>query len=197
MRARLLRKILNNTEYSVSNHIEYIAIGSALVHDLISVNKKTLKLKYALDTFNEGRDYLVRYSNLGNELLFIWDKLQEIINDGSILDIIQGRDNIENPLPVYTVVDGSLIESFTDKYGWPNTDDNGIIMYDNTHFPTKEQAIEYGLKEYKAKKRFEIEKIQRIESEILNSKKEISIYDSYISSLNSISTNPKDLSSPE
>ena len=54
MKARLLKKLLNDTGYAVSNHDEYIAVGSPLCHDLISVNKQTLNLKYALDTWRDA-----------------------------------------------------------------------------------------------------------------------------------------------
>jgi hypothetical protein len=145
MKARLLRKILNDTNYIINNNDDYIAVGSPLCHDLISVNKKTLKLKYALDTWHDGRSSIKH-----DELLFIWDKLQELINNGQIKDIIEGHDEIENPLPVFTVRDGKVIKSFTDKYGWPNITIDGDLMYDNTWFKTELEAIEYGIQEYKA-----------------------------------------------
>ena len=105
MKARLLKNLLNNTGYSVSNHRDYIAVGSPLCHDLISVNKETLKVKYALDTFREGRKCLEGKSNSKgeNELLFIWDKLHELIENKEINDIINGKDIIKNPLPVFTI----------------------------------------------------------------------------------------------
>lgn len=154
MKARLLKKLLNNTGYAVSNNEGYIAIGSPLCHNLISVDKQTLKLKYALDTFGQGRAALSeRQRDSSKELLFIWDKLNELILSGEIQDIINGKDEIENPLPVFTVNDdGVLVESVTDAYGWPNTDDNGVCMYENTHFPTKEQAIKAGIEELRAQK---------------------------------------------
>jgi hypothetical protein len=118
-------------------------VEGAYSHNLISVDKKTLKVKYALDTFNRGREALKN-----EELEFIWDTLHRLIETGEIREIIDGRDIIKNPLPVFTVTgDGELIESVTDKYGWPNTDDDGILMYDNTHFPAKKQALKYGIRE--------------------------------------------------
>lgn len=147
MKARLLRKILNDTKYIVNNNDDYIAVGSPLCHNLISVDKRALKLKYALDTWHEGRKALL---NTRDELLFIWDKLQELIDNGQIVDIIVGHDEIENPLPVYTVKDGKLIKSFTDKYGWPNTTIDGEIMYENTWFKTEMEAINYGIADSKA-----------------------------------------------
>jgi hypothetical protein len=159
MKARLLKKILNDTGYAISNNDTYIAVGSPMCHNLISVDKATLRVKYALDTFSKGREALTKSSP---ELLFIWDKLHELITSGEIQDIVNGKDEIENPLPVFTVnSDGKLIESITDAYGWPNTDDGGICMYNNTHFPTKEQAIKAGLDELRARKTSIVENISQ------------------------------------
>jgi len=168
MKARALRSLLNNTRYSISNHRKYIAVGSPMCHDLISVDKETLKVKYALDTFREGRKSLEGKSNSAgeNELLFVWDKLHELIENGAINDIINGRDIIENPLPVFTVYDGELIESVTDSYGWPNTDDNGICMYENTHFPDKERALACGINEIELGIKWRKESIEEKKKEL-------------------------------
>jgi hypothetical protein len=174
MKARKLRSILNNTKYSISNNKKYIAVGSPLCHDLISVDKETLKIKYALDTWHEGRKAL---ENKGcDELLFIWDKLQELIENGEIHDIINGKDIIEKPLPVFTVENGVLVESVTDEYGWPNTDDDGICMYENTHFPTKIQAIEWGIAEYKSDAKHTMIRIQEIEIDLNKAKERLETY---------------------
>jgi hypothetical protein len=188
MKARLLKKLLNNTGYSVSNHRDYIAVGSPLCHDLISVNKETLTVKYALDTFREGRKCLEGKSNSKgeNELLFIWDKLHELIENGQIQEIITGKDEIENPLPVFTVENGKLVESVTDEYGWPNTDDDGICMYDNTHFPTAKKAIEYGISEYKAGKENTLRRIEDLENDLSKVKERLSMYESYIAYLEAL-----------
>lgn len=145
MKARVLKRLLLDTGYIVHNDDEAVLVGSPMCSDLISVNKKTLNIKYALDTFREGRKALVKDSK--KELLFIWDKLLELIESGELQDIINGDDEIENPLPVYTVDDGILIETFTDKYGWPNVTISGKLMHDNNYFKTKGAAIEYGIKD--------------------------------------------------
>lgn len=188
MKVRLLKKLLNDTGYSVSNNDKYIAVGSSMCHDLISVNKETLQVKYALDTFREGRKCLEGKSNSKgeNELLFIWDKLHEIIENGQIHDIINGKDEIENPLPVFTVDDGKLVESVTDKYGWPNTDDNGVCMYDNTHFPTAKQAIEYGISEYKAGEENTLRRIKELEDDLSKANERLEKYRGYIAHLHSL-----------
>lgn len=181
MKARLLKKLLNDTGYSVSNNDKYIAVGSPMCHDLISVNKETLQIKYALDTFREGRK-----SIKSEELGFIWDKLHELVENDQIHDIINGKDEIENPLPVFTVDDGKLIESVTDKYGWPNTDDNGICMYENTHFPTAKQAIEYGISEYKAGEENTLRRIKELEENLSKVKERLEKYKGYVLHLQSL-----------
>jgi hypothetical protein len=196
MKARLLKKLLNDTGYAISNNRDFIAVGSPLCHNLISVNKETLKVKYALDAFREGRKYLEGKSNSKakmnfylfgeNELLFIWDKLHELIESGQIQEIINGKDEIENPLPVFTVIDGKLVESVTDKYGWPNTDDNGICMYENTHFPTAKEAIEYGISEYKAREENTLRRIKELEEDLSKVKERLEKYRGYISHLRSL-----------
>jgi hypothetical protein len=145
MKARELKRLLNNTGYAVHNKKDSICVGSAMCSDLISVDKTTLNVKYALDTFHEGREAL------GNdELRFIWDKLLELIDNGQIQDIINGKDVIENPLPVYSFDDNGIVKSYTDEYGWPNVDDDGVLMYENVFFATEEEAIEQAIDEYTA-----------------------------------------------
>lgn len=142
MQARKLRHILKNTGYYPNNNEGYIALGSPMCHNLISVDKATLRIRYALDTFNKGRESL-----RNEELRFIWDKLHELVASGEINPIIYGVDVIENPIPVYYIRDGKLIEAITDKIAWPNTDSEGYTIFENTHFDKKEDAIKYGIKD--------------------------------------------------
>lgn len=166
MKARVLKKLLNDTEYAVSNNDDYIAVGSPLCHDLFKVDKKTLEIKYALD--RGGREYLTRRDR---ELLFIWDKLQELIDSGEIHDIINGNDEIENPLPVWFEKDGEIVMSYTDEYGWPNTTIEGYTMYNNTHFKDKKSAVKAAIGEFDAWKKLAQRRINELETE-LNTKKE-------------------------
>jgi hypothetical protein len=139
MKARKLRKLLNNTGYTIQQDGEKICIGGAYCNDLISVNMETLKMKTAVH-IHGGRAGL-----RSDELVMIWDKLTELIKNGEIKDIIEGKDEIENPLTVYTVQNGELKECITDEYGWPNVTDDGFLMYENQYFRTKEAAIQRGI----------------------------------------------------
>ena len=170
MKARVLTKILNDTKYTVNNQEDCIAIGSPLCSDLISVDKNTLKIKLALDTWHEGRESLER----NEELLFIYDKLTEMIESGEIIEIINGKDELENPLPVFTVDNGVLIETFTDKYGWPNTTIDGDIMYENTYFKTKQKAILHGISELGYSIENVKERIENLELDLEKAKNRLS-----------------------
>lgn len=169
MKVRFLRKILNNTEYIISDHGEYIAVGSVLCHDLIKVEKTSLKLSFALDTFNKGR------SSIKNpELEFIWDKLSELIKSGEIQAIINGYDEIETKIPVfYSTHERDIVESYTDELGWPNTTFDGQLMYDNYYFPTREQAVKDAFQCAKLSKTNLEERIQYLEKDLENLKKRL------------------------
>ncbi len=183
MKARLLQKLLGTDRYC-SNHKEYIAVGSALCHNLLSVNKSTLKVTYALDTFKQGRKCL---ENKGDEeLLGIYDKLEELVASGEIHDIINGDDVIENPLTVYTVKDGQLIKTYTDAYGWPNVTVSGTLMYNNDHFKTEIEAIEDGIEEYEAGAKMMGERIAEIEADLEKAKARKSMYEGYLAHLKSL-----------
>ncbi len=162
MRARLLKKLLNNTKYHVHETSEHICIGSPLCSDLISVRKDNLKMRYALDTFREGKKSL-----RGGELLFIWEKLEELIITGEIQEIINGEDVIENPLPVFICDENyEITSSVTDVYGWPNTDIKGVLMYDNTWFPTKKEAMKRAISDCEHTIRYSTESLVEYQEKV-------------------------------
>lgn len=163
MKIRHLLTLLNNTGYTVSNHDTYLAIGGPYCHDLLAVDVKTLKIKIALDTFREGRKYLQRSNG---EMLFIYDTLVKLIESNQIQDILIGDDEIENPIDVYTVKNGELIKTQTDKVGWPNLTKEGWLMYDNTFFTNIDDAIDYGIREYTAWKQLHIEQLDELKEKI-------------------------------
>ena len=176
MKARLLKSLLQTTRI-VANYPEYVAIGSGLVHNVISVDKKTFRLKSNFTVYDDP------------ELQDIWNKLSDLIISGQMQEIIEGRDVIENPLPVFTVVYGELVESVTDKYGWPNTDDNGVLMFNNTHFPTKDQAIRYGIHELQCGIQLLTYRIHQEEVLLMGIKAQKQIYQERLENLKSLVPN--------
>lgn len=142
MKARELKRLLNNTGYTIGDWGDYIAVGSPMCHNLIKVEKKGFKMTYALSISHPT----AHRADLRNEkLLLIWDKLAELIKDGTLQSIIDGVDHIENPLPVYTVKDGQLLFSQTDAYGWPNTTKEGVVMHNNEWFDNPVDAVRRGI----------------------------------------------------
>lgn len=102
MKVRHLRKLLNDTAYIVCKNGDFLCIGSPMVHNILSVNMKAKpEVKYAMDTFQKGKAAVTN-----PELVWIWDKLEELINSGGIHEIWDNDDEVENPKPVYTVEDG-------------------------------------------------------------------------------------------
>ena len=184
MQARKLRKLLNDTKYTVGNYGDYIAIGSPLCHDLIKVNKSDYGFKLALDTFNKGRSSLSR----NEELTFIYDKLKELALSGELREIIDGDDVLDNPLPVFTVTDGKLVSTFTDEYGWPNTTIDGTMMYDNTYFKTAKKAIQYGIRESDASIQICSQTLADMEEKVNNFKARIQKYKDDLTHLQSLIT---------
>jgi len=165
MQSRKLREILGNPGYTISNQEEYISVGSSLCHDLISVDKKTLKIKYALDTFGKGRKAIQN-----EKLEFIWDKLHELVTNGKIKEIIEKDDVIKNPLPVFTYSVNGIVETYTDEYGYPNVTISGEIMYANTYFKTKKEAAKAAIEEFSAGVELANRRIKDIETDLQKQK---------------------------
>ena len=144
MKAQYLKELLK-CNYTVADHGKYIGVGSSLCHDLIKLDKKTMKVSYALDTWRQGKECLKdKDSTL---LLDIWNKLEELVESGEIKTILEEDDTIENPLPVYYEQDGEVIKTYCTEYGWPNTTIEGRLMYANDHFKNPVDAAKNGLRD--------------------------------------------------
>ena len=190
MKIRLLRKLLSNTELDISsitdifNRNSIITIGRVNVSGVIVLDIHNLNVCYSFPNRTEGREYIESVSD--KELLYIWDRLHELIESGEIQDIIQGRDEIENPLPVFTIHNGELIRSVTDAYGYPNIDDNGVCMYNNTHYSTIKDAIEWATKEYSDCIVNDLSEIKELEKDLLRRSTRMKAYEKYLIALNTI-----------
>lgn len=158
MQSRLLKQILN-TSYIIADYDLYIGIGTSLCHDLITINKTTFKLKYALD-YNTDFD--------------IWHKLKELISNNKIQEIINGYDELNIKLPIFYINNsGNIIESYTDEYGYPNTTYDGKLMYDNYFFKTKKDAILNALERYEIRVNTFLDNIAQYEYELKINKENI------------------------
>ena len=120
-----------------------ICIGSPYIHDIIVISNegKFLK-KYKEGKYDDGwstNEKLKRYQ-------------EEMLADestGYLKKVIDEPDNYGELFPVFTIHDGKLVETFCEEYGWPNVTVEGELMYENTFFKTKEEAVQYGISECK------------------------------------------------
>jgi chromosome segregation ATPase len=177
MKIRKLRKILNNTGYALSNEGDYLAVGNAYIHNIIMLNKKTLELTTYC---KNGRNEFESNSGKNVKLRFIWDKMTELIASGEIEDILEGKDVIENPLPVFTVVDGEVVESVTDSYEYPSTDNDGVLLHKNTHFPEKNQAIAEEISCLEARIEGREERIAELKKEVKTVEDKVTLLKGYL-----------------
>lgn len=58
-----------------------------------------------------------------------------------ILSLINEKDSFSDSLVVYTYEDDKILKKFCEEYGYPNITHDGCIMYENSFFENKEDAI--------------------------------------------------------
>lgn len=146
MKARYLKALLGTTR-PTAEYEEYIAVGSPLCHNLLTVDKKTLAMRFALTDswLKDHRKYLTVKGD--EELLAIWDKLAALIESGEIRDIIAGHDDIpeEHRITIWVANGSKIEETYTDIPEWPNTTYDGKMLYSNTTFTDKTKAAAYAI----------------------------------------------------
>lgn len=54
-------------------------------------------------------------------------------------------------IPVYTWDGGRIVEQLCEEFGWPNVTHDGDLMYQNTHFLEREEALQYARRDAHAK----------------------------------------------
>jgi chromosome segregation ATPase len=144
MKIKTLKNILN-TGYILQHRTDTgnLCLGSSFVSDLIEVDRKTLKIRVSC-IFNERHTELVR----------LRDKLQELIDSGEIQDIFENNDVIENPITIYRSIylgeDYVVQKTVCETFGYPNTDIDGYLQYENTHFLSAKEALEHAIRNEEA-----------------------------------------------
>lgn len=133
MKARLLQQYLG-TEYTIHENDNGIHVGSAYISELITIDKKGKSIHGA-----SGR---ARRDMRHDEVKRIWDELETLIASGDIQHYIDGEDTLETELSVFYHDGRQIIETTTDKYGWPNVTVSGLLMYENTFYKTRVEAEE-------------------------------------------------------
>lgn len=131
MKSRELQKRLNTTRI-IHAKDNLICLASLYVHNLLTLNVDTGYVSYALGDGSKDP-----------ELMRLMDGLESLTKE-EIKYYWNGADSIENPITVYYVDDkGDVHTAITDSLTFPSVTDDGILMYENTHFETKLAALNY------------------------------------------------------
>lgn len=136
MKARKLAALLG-TGYIVHDGGKTINIGSPLCSELITMDKETKRIAYALGWPDKHK----KPAPEKDGPFVVWEGLERLLAAGEIDDILAGDDEIESPVSVFWERCGEVFESVTDQIGWPRTTKEGRLMHDNTDFATREEAV--------------------------------------------------------
>lgn len=129
-----------------------ICIGSPYIPDLIVIGHDgSIKKSYERGS-NEELD---RY-------------MQEFRADPEKLkQLAIAKDVFERELPVYTWIGAEIKECHCEEYGWPHTTNEGQLMYENTYFRTREDAVKAAKVDAACGIRWRKEAIEKAERELV------------------------------
>lgn len=117
--------------YRIDHQVEVteegICIGSPYVHALIIISSDGILIKEYDRTHN---DKLMRY------------QAEMKADPAKLRELIALPDTFNASIPVYTYRGAQIIEKRCEELGWPNVTHDGDMMYQNTFFSNREDAIE-------------------------------------------------------
>ena len=88
----------------------------------------------------------------GNEGGDIGRYIEEFQADPSKLaSLIEQEDTYGDSKVVYSANNGKIVEQMCEEFGFPNVTNDGELMYENTHFMTREEAARSGLRNIRAR----------------------------------------------
>lgn len=125
-----------------------IAIGSSYVSDLIRV---TLDGKLSWGNLGEcssNADLIRYYKEMSADL----DKLRELVTT---------PDTFAKSLPVFTWEGGEIIEKQCEEYGYPNVTHDGLLQYENTFSPDRQQVIAWAKEDARDGVKYGMENLER------------------------------------
>ena len=143
-----------------------ICIGSGYVHDLIIVNPTDGSLQPNKEMgWSSSNEDLKRYR-------------QEMQADpAKVRALIEAPDTFAASLPVYTYdYDGNIVEKRCEDYGWPNQTHDGDLMYDNTFFATRDEALEKAKREIAAAIEMNQSTVARMETDLQGQRRRLHGY---------------------
>lgn len=149
-----------------------ILIGSEYVSNLVGFDMQTGKVLVS-DAFSS----------------FLGKFYPNILNSSNEerLALIKIEDHFHRSIPVYTYSDGKIIEKHCEELGFPNVTHDGELMYSNTHFANKKDAIEKACENLSHQIHHQEESIVELESKIVQKKEKIAKCRKILGELSSLS----------
>lgn len=104
---------------------DQLCIGSGYIPEIIVVSL--------------AGEIIKRYDRRDGDLA----RYQEEIEADPVLfaQLMREPDKFDHSIPVFSFLGCEIIEKQCEELGWPNVTHDGDVMYENTWFPTREQAI--------------------------------------------------------
>ena len=143
MQAMRLKEILE-TDMIVRLDVEdnSLSVGSEYIPNLITIDLNDMRMSYTMGIYHTDRSEIK-----SQNILAIWDKLQALIDDGTLHEIISKDDVVDNPATVYRVVNGELKSFEATGDSFPHTLLNGELIYNNVYFKDPFAALIKGYSE--------------------------------------------------
>lgn len=161
--------------FGIENHIVSIQdgvlhIGSDFVSRLVGFDMQTGKV-------------LINDAFSG----FLSKQYPEILNctDEERLALIQAQDHFKESIPVYTSLNGQIIEKKCEALGFPNVTHDGEIMYENSHFSNEADAVKYEQLNLQCKIEIQQSSISDLEAKLAEKKRNLAETKQQLDQLNS------------
>lgn len=119
-----------NIQHIVQIRNNQICIGSGYIGEIITISFEGKITKMDRDYSNE---HLKRYCI----------ELKEAEKTGELKKLIDMPDTFQNLKTIYTCKKGRVIKKYCEEYEYPNVCTDGDLIYENTFFIDRKDAVRY------------------------------------------------------
>lgn len=130
-------------EHYQIGHIVHVRRGKMMIGSPYITEMFILENDGSFETCRSMRGYE------GNDLKRYTDAFTA--DPAKLAALIAQPDTFGDSITVFSAEDGKIKEQLCEEFGWPNVTHDGELMYENTHFLTRQKALENGLRNMKAR----------------------------------------------
>ncbi|OQA34218.1 MAG: hypothetical protein BWY57_00620 [Betaproteobacteria bacterium ADurb.Bin341] len=91
-----------------------------------------------------------------------------------VRELLATKDEFQASIPVYTVIDGTVVEKYCEVFGWPNVTHDGALMFEHMFFTDRNMAVarakgtaEYSLSLAREELKKATAEVERLQSTVL------------------------------